>query len=251
MTFNINDEKILAIIGARSGSKGVPDKNIRPLAGKPLMAWVIEAANKSKYCNRVIVSTDSEKYAEIARQYGAEVPHLRPKHLAQDMSPEFDYIEHALERLEQDEGYRPDIVVRLLPTVPLQLSQDIDAAIEELLKDKEAHSAVVIAEARQHPDKALKLVEDGRGGHYLVTYHTNDGKAVTPIARQNYSKAYYRANVIVSRFETIKDFRNDKSLTGNRVRYHIIPQERAIDIDSEADFLLIENILNRFINKNN
>ena len=235
--------EILGIIGARSGSKGVPNKNIQPLAGKPLMAWIIETAQRSRYIDRVIVSTNLEEYAVIARQYGADVPFLRPEELATDASPEFEYMEHAVEWLAKNEEYEPDIVVRLLPTVPLQMPEDIDSCIEELLKDPEAQSAVVIAEARQHPHKALKLVDDGKGSHYLVTYITDSGRDVTPIARQSYEKAYFRANVIVSRTEVIGEHH---SLTGDHVRYHIIPQERAIDIDSRIDFFIVEQIIKNF-----
>ncbi len=231
---------VLAVIGARSGSKGVPHKNIQPLAGKPLMAWVIQAARRAQTVTRVIVSTDSAEYAEIAKQYGAEVPLLRPAELAADMSPEIDYVVHLLEWLKQNEGYEPDIVVRLLPTVPLQQSDDIDQCVASLLRDPQAHSAVVIAPARQHPHKALKLVDDGSGGQYLVTYITESGRDVTPIARQNYPKAYFRANVIVSHTSTVHTFR---SLTGDRVRYHIIPEERAVDIDSRLDFFIAAQLI--------
>jgi len=233
--------KILGIIGARSGSKGVPDKNIRPLAGKPLMAWIIEAAKKSKYLDRLIVSTDSSKYAAVAKQYGAEAPFLRPAELAADHSVDFDYVRQAVEWLEQNEGYRPDIILRMLPTVPFQTAEDIDLCIEELLKDPEAESAVVIAEARQHPAKALKLVADGRGGKYLVGYATGKAVEVTPVARQSYEKAYFRANIIASRAELIKR----GSLVGGRIRYHIIPQERAVDIDQEIDFFIAEQLMNK------
>ena len=102
---------------------------------------------------------------------------------------------------------------------------------------------MVIAEARQHPHKALKLVDDDRGDHYLVTYITGSGRDVTPIARQSYEKAYFRANVIVSRTEVIKEHH---SLTGDRVRYHIIPQERAVDIDSPTDFFIVEQLMKKF-----
>lgn len=239
---NTKSLKILGIIGARSGSKGVPHKNIKLLAGKPLMAWIIEAAKKSCYINRLIVSTDSEEYAAIARSYSTEVPFIRPKDLAVDNSPEFEYVKQALDWLQANEGYIPDIVIRMLPTVPLQESHDIDACIEELLKDTDAHSAVVIAEARQHPLKALKLIDDGKGGKLVVTFNTENGREVTPIARQNYEKAYFRANVIVSRLKTIYE---TASLTGDRVRYYIIPQERAIDIDSLADFFIAEQIIKK------
>lgn len=235
--------EVLGIVGARSGSKGLPNKNILPLGGRPLLAWIILAARKSRYIKRVVMSTDSEEYASIARSYGAEAPYLRPKELAMDRSPEIECVKHALWWLEKNEGYRPDIVVRLLPTVPLQQAEDIDACVEELLKDPDAHSSVVIAEARQHPEKALKLVGDGKGGGYLVTYRTESGREVTPIARQNYEKAFFRANVIVTRIDVIREF---NSLTGDRVRYHIIPQERAVDIDSPMDFHIVEQLMKKF-----
>ncbi len=231
---------IMGIVGIRSGSKGVPDKNIRPLAGKPLVGWILDAASKSKYLNRTVVSTDSEAYAAVAKSYGADVPYLRPAELAADDSPEYEYVKHMVEWLEQNEGYRPDIVVRMMATVPLQSTQDIDAVIRTLLDDPKADSAVAIAEARQHPMKALKLVEDGVGGKKLVSYFSESGREVTPIARQGSEKAYFRANIIGCRRRVIFD---TKSLTGDLVRSHIIPQNRAVDIDNEMDFYLVEHLL--------
>ncbi|MEK7067237.1 MAG: acylneuraminate cytidylyltransferase family protein [Patescibacteria group bacterium] len=235
--------KILGIVGVRSGSKGVHHKNIKPLAGKPLVGWILDAARESKYINRLVVSTDIEEYAIVARQFGAEVPYLRPKELASDGSPEFEYVKHMIEWLYKNDGYKPDMVVRLLATAPLQSVVDIDACIEELLKDPNAQSAVVIAEARQIPHKALKLINDGSGGKHLVSYFTESGRDVTPIARQNYEKVYFRANVIAFRPEVIS---STSSLTGDRVRYHIIPQERAIDIDSPIDFFIAEKLIEKF-----
>jgi len=240
---NASSLKILGIIGARSGSKGVPDKNIRPLGGQPLMAWIIAAAKKSKYINRLIVSTDSPRYAKIAEQYGAEVPHLRPKELSTDSSPDFEYIKYVVDWLAKSEHYQPDIVLRLLPTVPLQSPEDIDLCIAELIKDPGAHSALVIAAARQHPLKALKLVADGLGGKYLVSYLTGGSKEAVPVARQNYEPAYFRANVIACWLKTIKE---KESLTGDKIRYHIIPQERAVDIDTELDFIIAEQLIKYF-----
>ena len=234
--------KILGIIGARSGSKGVPDKNIKPLEGVPLVGRIIEKAKQSKHINRVVVSTDSEEYATVARTFGADTPFLRPAEFATDKSPEVEYVKHALAWLEEHEGYVPDIAVRLMATVPLQSTEDIDACIDELLKDEEADSAVVIAEARQHPVKALKIIPDGAGGEKLVTYFTESGREVTPLARQNYEKAYFRANIIACRTPVIF---NTDSMTGDTVRFHVIPQERAIDIDSETDFLILEALLKR------
>ena len=233
---------ILGIIGARSGSKGVKDKNIRRLLGKPLLGRIIETSKKSKYISRVIVSTDSKHYADIAREFGAEAPFMRPEEVSSDWSPEYDYVLHAVRWLKSNENYEPDIVVRLMATVPLQMTEDIDTCIEELIKDNTAHSAVVISKARQHPLKALKLIDDKKGGHYLVSYFSESGIEVTPIARQNYEKAYFRSNIIACRLNTIY---NTGSLTGDKVRYHIIPQERALDIDSEMDFIVVEELIKR------
>ena len=232
--------KILGIVGIRSGSVGVPNKNIRPIFGKPLIGWILEKAKNSKYINKIVISTDSLKYADIAKSFGAEVPCMRPNSLAKKDSPEIDFIKYTLKYLKENQNYIPDIVVRMMATVPLQSTDDIDSVIEILLKDKYAESAVVIAEARQHPLKALKIIPDGYGGEKLVTYFSESGREVTPVARQNYKKAFFRGNVIASRLSVISE---KNSLTGDLVRYHTIPQERAIDIDNEVDFLTVENLM--------
>ena len=237
---NCSPKKVLGIIGIRSGSKGVPDKNIRQLLGKPLIGWILEKAKDSKYINKLVVSTDSEKYAKIAKNFDAEVPCLRPKKLAENFSPEIDFVKHMLEILKQKENYVPDIVVRMMATIPLQNTDDIDSIIEILINDKKADSAVVISEARQHPQKALKIINEIDGTKKLVTYFSESGREVTPIARQTYEKAYFRANIIACKLPVIY---KTNSLTGDVVRYHEIPQERAIDIDNEIDFGICEYLL--------
>lgn len=131
-----SNKKILALIGARSGSVGLKDKNIKMIGGLPLMAWIIKAARNSRYINRIIVSTDSKKYSRIANRFGAETPFIRPKHMSTKYSDEIDYIVHALNFLRKKEKYIPDIIVRLLITCPLQKSNDIDNLIELLFKKK-------------------------------------------------------------------------------------------------------------------
>ena len=234
--------KVLGIVGIRSGSKGVDNKNIQSLSGRPLVGWVLSAALQSNKINRLVVSTDSEKYALIAKNLGAEVPCLRPDELAQDDSLEVDYVYHMLEWLRVNEGYCPDVVVRMMSTVPLQTPEDIDSVVRVLEADPLADSAVVIAEARQQPMKALKIIDDGLGGTKLVTYLTDSSREVTPIGRQNYQTAYFRANIIAFRTRVLYD---TKSLTGDLVRYHIIPQERAVDIDNLIDFDIAEYLMSR------
>jgi len=235
--------KVLGMVGARSGSKSVPDKNIKPLGGKPLMHWIIDAAKKSKYINRIIVSTDSEEYATVARSGGAETPFLRPAKLALDASTDIEFIQHALTWLSEHEQYEPDIVLRLLATVPMQSAKDIDGCIEELIKDPSASASVAIAEASQHPKKALKLIDDGMGGKYLVSYFGGSGKEVNPLTRQSYEKAYFRGNIIASRRDTIYAH---NSLTGERVRHSLVPVEHAIDIDSPMDFFIAEQLMDKW-----
>jgi CMP-N,N'-diacetyllegionaminic acid synthase len=223
--------EVLAIIGARSGSKSVKDKNIALVDGKPLLGRIIETARSSRNVDRVVVSTDSPEYAAVAREYHAETPFLRPVELAGELSPEFEYVRHALQWLEENEGYVPDIAVRCMATVPLQRTEDIEGVIRLLADDPSAESAVVVAEARQHPLKALKVIPGPRGDR-LVGYFSESGRDVTPIARQNYARAYYRANIIAFRPQVIE---RTKSLTGDEVRAYVIPQERGLDIDSECD----------------
>lgn len=235
--------EVLGIIGARSGSQGVPHKNIRLLAGVPLLGRIIDTAKRSKYITRLIVSTDSEEYAAVARAHGAETPFLRPAEFATASSPDFEFIEHALKWLEKYENYKPDVVVRCVATVPLQMTEDIDACIEEVLNDPTADGAVVIAPASQHPAKAMKIVMGEDGRERLVGYLSGEGKDTSPSNRQGYEKAYVRSNVTVARRDTIL---KKRSLTGDIVRFHIIPQDRSFDIDSEVDFLILEYLIETF-----
>ena len=232
---------ILGLIGARSGSKGVPNKNIRLFNGIPLMGLIIKKAKESRYINRIVLSTDSSEYADVGKSFGAEIPCLRPKNLALDNSPEIEFVKHMLKYLSDTEGYKPDIVVRMMTTIPFQTTEDIDNVVEILLSNEHADSAVVISEARQHPQKALKIIEDSNKNKRLVTYYSSSSREVTPIARQNYKKAYFRSNIIASKISTII---KTNSLTGDLVKFHVIPQERAIDIDNEIDFKICENIIN-------
>lgn len=234
-----NKPHVLGLIGIRSGSKGVPDKNILKLGNKPLVAWIIDAANKSSQINRVIVSSDSKRYAEIAKNWGAEAPFLRPLALADDFSTDYDYVRHTLDWLSDKEKYQPEIVVRLMATVPFQTSGDIDAAVTMLKEDPTADSVVIISEARQHPLKALRVIHSDKNAR-LLPYFGESGRDVTGTIRQSYEKAYFRANVIAFRRQVVYE---TKSLTGEIVRPYIIPQERAIDIDSKADFALAEQVL--------
>lgn len=154
--------RVLALIPARGGSKGIPRKNVMPLAGKPLIAYSILQAQASRYINRVIVSTDDDEIAAVARDWGAEVPFMRPAEYAQDLSPDIDAFRHALTWLKQHEDYNPDMVVHLRPPGPVRRVELIDQAIELLQTHPEADAVRSVSLARQTPYKMWRIAPDGK-----------------------------------------------------------------------------------------
>jgi len=236
---NSKDIKILGVVGARSGSKSIPDKNIKPLLGKPLMAWIIEAARKSKHLSRIILSTDSIKYANIGKQYGVEVPFLRPEAFSTDTASDIDYLTHAVKWLEENANWKPDIILRLPPTSPLCKTSSIDACIELLLNDDKATSSRTISTAPKHPYKLWTIKDDS-----LKPYIPKENTGFTEpscMARQSYNvEVYAHVDVIAVRYITLMQ---DGLLTGEKTRFHIIDKNSAVDIDTENDFLLAEIIL--------
>ncbi len=230
---------ILGVVGARSGSKSIPHKNIRPLMGKPLMSWIIEAARRSPLVSRVVLSTDSPEYQEVGRRFGAEAPFLRPAELASDTASDIDYLAHAVQWLEQNENWKPDIILRLPPTTPLCKTETIDACIQLLLDDPTATSARAIAPAPKHPYKLWKIK-----GDEILPFIPKEVTGFTEpsnMARQFYKPAAYaHIDVIAVRHNTLM---KEKLLTGTRTRYHMLDKKDAIDIDTENDFLLAEILL--------
>ena len=152
----LRDMKILAIIPARGGSKGVPLKNIRKLNRKPLIEYTIKSAKKSKYVNRVIVSTDDKKIARIAKSCGAEIPFIRPKHLGVSSAKTIDVVKHTLNVLKKKFQYEPDIVTLLNPTVPFRNEDSIDESIQVLVRSK-ADITIQVKEIKTHPYRAYWL----------------------------------------------------------------------------------------------
>lgn len=235
---NSAELKVLGVVGARSGSKTIPHKNIKPLLGKPLMGWIIEAAKASPLVSRVIVSTDSPEYAKVARQCGAEVPFLRPRELAEDRVPDFDYLYHAADWLYVNENWKADVILRLPPTTPLCRPEHINACVKLLCEDLSADSSRTVAPASKHPYKLWRI-----NGEYLEPFlsHEFTGlKDAHNMPRQSFPAAYQHVDVIALRWHTLIE---DKSMAGKKVRYHVISKTDAIDIDSEIDFLIAENLL--------
>jgi len=230
---------ILGVIGARAGSKSIPDKNIRPLAGKPLFAWIAEAAQHTRHPVRLIMSTDSPKYAEIAKGMGVEVPFMRPAELAGDTVPDWDFLTHAAVTLAQ-EGWKADIILRLPPTAPLCLPEHIDKCIDALVEDEGATSSRTIVPASKHPYKMWRT-----NGAYLEPFlpESYTGlKDAHNLPRQSFPPAFVHVDVIALRWKTLVE---DRSMAGERVRFVEIKKENAVDIDSEIDFLVAEELLKK------
>ncbi|MDB5273810.1 MAG: acylneuraminate cytidylyltransferase family protein, partial [Chitinophagaceae bacterium] len=151
---------ILAIIPARGGSKGLPNKNILSLLGHPLIAYSVKAAKDSKHITRVIVSTDSEVIAGVAEKYGAEIPFIRPSEYAQDLSTDLEVFQHALRWLKEEEGYTPDYVVQLRPTSPVRQVSVIDTCIERMLRNPQADSLRIVTPSPITPYKMWTMEDE-------------------------------------------------------------------------------------------
>lgn len=226
-------KKILAIIPARGGSKGIPDKNIRNICGKPLISWTIEQAKNCEYIDKVLVSTDDEEIAEISRIYGVEVPFLRPKELAKDDSPTIDAILHSLNFLEEI-NYIPEIVVLLQPTSPLRLVKDINNSIEQFL-EKKYDSIISVCNFDHSPYWSLRIDSD-----YL---NPAFGEDYFETRRQDLPILYHpNGAIFISNPSNLKMF---KSFLCEKAGAYIMPSERSFDIDNELDFLLVEFLMKK------
>lgn len=231
----LNEMRILAIICARGGSKGVPNKNIRLLNGKPLIAYTIECAKKYTKFDRIIVSTDSPKIAEVAKQYGADVPFLRPKELATDTSPKIPVLQHAVRYLEQEENDRYDLIVDLDPTSPLRTVEDIENCVNKMI---EKNPNVVFSVTPAHKNPYFNMVEEKDGKVFLCK------KLDRPITRRQDAPTVYAMNASIYVYK--KDFLlNTDSVFSNNTMAVVMPEERSIDIDRPIDFEFVEFLMKR------
>ena len=225
--------KNIAIIPARSGSKGVRDKNIRDLAGKPLMAHTIEAAIQSGQFDEVMVSTDSERYAQIAREYGAKVPFLRSEATATDTASSWDMVEEVLTRYEEI-GKFFDTFCLLQPTSPLRNAEDISAAYN-IYRQKASFAVVSVCEAEHSPLWCGHLSENQEFTSFI------DAESMKQ--RQAGGK-FYRLNGAIYIVD-IKKFREDRFLYQCGSFAYIMSQDRSVDIDTDIDFLISEVIIGK------
>lgn len=226
--------KVVALICARGGSKRLPGKNIRHLAGQPLIVWAIGQARAVKQIGRVIVSTDSEEIAEVARAAGAEVPFLRPAELAQDNSPEWLVWRHALNFLKESDGAYPDALIVVPATAPLRAVADLECCLDEYEKGEvdmvitvtDAHRSPYFNMVKAHADGTISLVIPPEGS----IIRCQDAPVVYDMTTVAYVA---RPEFVMARNGTFE----------GRVRYVHIPAERALDIDTPLDFRIAEYLM--------
>jgi len=227
---------ILGIIPARGGSKSVPRKNIALLHGKPMIVYTIETAQKSYRLTDFVVSSEDNEIIEIAKQWGAPVPFVRPAELATDEAPSLLVVQHAVREMESIKGVKYDYVVLLQPTTPLRQAQDIDAAIEKLVATG-ADSVVSVCEVgAYHPARMRQIVNDR-----LVELPIREPREM--LRRQDLPPVYIRNGAVYAVKRDVVMLQN--SMIGEISRPYIMPEERSVNVDSKLDFLLAEILLSK------
>lgn len=231
--------KVLGVITARGGSKGVPGKNLKRLAGKPLLAYTIEAARACPALDRVILSTEDAAIAELGRTLGCEVPFVRPAELSRDDTPHLPVIQHAAAWMRDHAGYVPDAVMVLQPTSPLRTATDITTAIA-LLESSGADSVLTVSEvpAHNHPSRTLRLDADGNA----VLFATGEPVRKRINRRQDLPDAWIM-NGAIYLVRTSVLTGADPSLYGDRVVAYRMPAERSTSIDTLDDWAEAERFL--------
>lgn len=228
-------KSVLAIIPARGGSKGVPRKNIKMLAGKPLIAYTIEVAKEIPGISDLVVSTEDEEIAEISQKLGAEVPFLRPAQLAEDLTPTYPVIMHALKEMERLRSMHYDAVLLLQPTCPLRTSMHIEDALEILFSQKCDSVVSIVEVGNAHPFRMKRLI-----GNRLVNFVEQGFEDMRP--RQVLPKVYLRNGAIyLSRRNSLI---THEALVGEHCIGMIMNEEVSINIDGQLDFALAEALLN-------
>ncbi|MEN6572119.1 MAG: acylneuraminate cytidylyltransferase family protein [Anaerolineaceae bacterium] len=230
-----NLPKVLAIIPARGGSKGVPRKNIRMVNGKPLIAYTIEPALAVKdRLHRLIVSTDDEEIAAIAREYGAEVPFMRPADLGGDKIPMVPVLQHAVKTVEEMDGVKIDWVLLLQPTCPFRLPEDILAALD-LAAEGGCDSVISVVRVLSHHPILMKKIENNQLLPFMI-------EEVEGTRRQDYAPPAYMRNGCI--YLTNRDnLLKNNSIWGKTIRPYVMPEERSVNVDSELDMKLVEFML--------
>ena len=233
--------KILAIIPARGGSKSVPRKNIRNLNGKPLIAYTIEAAKRieDKF-HKIIVSTDDEKIAEVSKHYGADVPFIRPSNLAEDKTPTYPVLQHAVNFVEKDDGINIDLIMLLQPTAPFRTTEDMLNCLN-LSQTSNTDSVISVVQVFSYHPILMKKIENNRLTHFSI-----EEKEGTP--RQLYEPPAYMRNGAIY-ITKRKNLIEQNSIWGNSITPYVMPQERSYNIDDEIDFITSEMMMKKSTKK--
>ena len=232
--------KILAIIPARGGSKRLPGKNIKKIGGKPMIAHAILAARKSKYVDRVIVSTDDLKIIKVAKEYGAEVPFIRPAELASDTATTLPVLQHTVTYIEKPGNFKPDLIVLIQPTNPLVTSDDIDGTIEKIIATK-TNSCFTVSEISQRPEWMYRL--DSKKTKLFL----NEDNGPTKRSQELPRLAIINGAVYVMRYDTLM---KKNKIRDNNTSIYVMPKERSVDVDNIFDFKLAEFLIKLNKNKN-
>lgn len=235
------NKKILGIITARGRSKGVPKKNTKLLKGKPLIAYSILQAQKSKYIDKVLVSTDDGDIAEISKKYGAEVQ-IRPDELAQDNTPHLPVLQYIIKRLKK-EGYKTDIIVLLQPTSPFRADGEIDRAIKKFMNNPKANSLMSVSEIPDHFSPLwIKRIENNKLLSYKERGKIIDDKKYP--RKQDLPKFYWKSGgIYIMKYDTLM---KKNSLFGDCCIPHIAEIKELANIDRESDFALAEFMIDYF-----
>jgi len=227
----MNQENIIAIIPARGGSKGIPRKNIIDLGGYPLIAYSIVAAKMSKMISRVIVSTDSEEIAKIAKGYGAEVPFLRPAEFATDKAGDYEVLKHALNWLKENENFEPDYLVHLRPTTPLRDPKIIDEAIKKFVEADETTALRSAHELKESPHKFFEI----KNRFFAGLFMEDSNPDFQNLPRQDFATAYH-PNGYVDVLKT-KTILNEGVLHGKKITPFITPFLIELDGIDDIDYI--------------
>ena len=226
---------ILGSICVREGSKGVPDKNIRPINGIPLMGYTIESAKNSNLIDDLIISTDSDEIIGIANDYGVNAPFRRPAELATDTANKWDVFNHLVDYYHQNTSEEVEVLVDLDVTVPLKTGDDIDGAIQALLDDPETDVVVTAYEADRNP--YFNMVEIGDQGYASMVKNS----AEPIVSRQQAPKVYSLTPAVFA--IRINALRKYTHWSQSKFRIFPIPRMRAVDIDTETDFKFVEYLM--------
>lgn len=232
--------EILCLIPARSGSKGIKNKNIKKLNGKPLIAYTIEQAINTKYKMKIIVSTDSQEYADISKKYGAEVPFLRPKEISGDLSTDIEFIKHSVDWLKHNQDYIPDIILQLRVTSPLRKVDDINKSLELFINNFEKYDSLrSVYELDKTPYKMYHIEKNNL---IPIIKNYNNLNESFNCGRQNFPKTYIH-NGYIDILKT--SILNNNLISGNNILPYVMSKNDNIDLDNIDDW---EKLL-KYINK--